>query len=358
VVSQANPLAPAFRPTEQGYPSGLTDPSRFNPLLANITYMPRDNKTTSIQSWFASVQRELFKNVVLDLAYVGNRSDDSLLFANFNQARPNNAAGSVPLAARRPIPEYGDITYAFNGGFSRYNSLQVRLEARRGDLAFLSALTLSKAKDNGAGTLENPNGNNPSPQDFYNLAADEGTSAYDQPWNSTTSVVWQLPFFKGNKVLGGWQIAAINNMWAGEAITFRYTPPAAAIVSGIAQDFRGANNYRPNVVCDPVLPASERSPSGYFNRDCVQIPTDPSQPFGNAARNSARGDSIYQLDMALSKWFSLWRDSRLEFRLEAFNVLNKTNFRVPNGNRSAAAFGTITSTYDARQLQLGLKFVF
>jgi hypothetical protein len=107
-----------------------------------------------------------------------------------------------------------------------------------------------------------------------------------------------------------------------------------------------------------VLPASERSPSGYFNRDCVQIPTDPSQPFGNAARNSARGDSIYQLDMALSKWFSLWRDSRLEFRLEAFNVLNKTNFRVPNGNRSAAAFGTITSTYDARQLQLGLKFVF
>jgi hypothetical protein len=358
VVSQANPLAPAFRPTEQGYPSGLTDPSRFNPLLANITYMPRDNKTTSIQSWFASVQRELFKNVVLDLAYVGNRSDDSLLFANFNQARPNNAAGSVPLAARRPIPEYGDITYAFNGGFSRYNSLQVRLEARRGDLTFLSALTLSKAKDNGAGTLENPNGNNPSPQDFYNLAADEGTSAYDQPWNSTTSVVWQLPFFKGNKILGGWQIAAINNMWAGEAITFRYTPPAAAIVSGIAQDFRGANNYRPNVVCDPVLPASERSPSGYFNRDCVQIPTDPSQPFGNAARNSARGDSIYQLDMALSKWFSLWRDSRLEFRLEAFNVLNKTNFRVPNGNRSAAAFGTITSTYDARQLQLGLKFVF
>ncbi|HUG53305.1 MAG TPA: TonB-dependent receptor, partial [Vicinamibacteria bacterium] len=358
VVSQANPLAPAFRPTEQGYPSGLTDPSRFNPLLANITYMPRDNKTTSIQSWFASVQRELFKNVVLDLAYVGNRSDDSLLFANFNQARPNTAAGSVPLAARRPIPEYGDITYAFNGGFSRYNSLQVRLEARRGDLAFLSALTLSKAKDNGAGTLENPNGNSPSPQDFYNLAADEGTSAYDQPWNSTTSVVWQLPFFKGNKVLGGWQIAAINNMWAGEAITFRYTPPAAAIVSGIAQDFRGANNYRPNVVCDPVLPASERSPSGYFNRDCVQIPTDPSQPFGNAARNSARGDSIYQLDMALSKWFSLWRDSRLEFRLEAFNVLNKTNFRVPNGNRSAAAFGTITSTYDARQLQLGVKFVF
>ena len=53
-----------------------------------------------------------------------------------------------------------------------------------------------------------------------------------------------------------------------------------------------------------------------------------------------------------------WRDSRLELRLEAFNVLNKTNFRAANGNRSAAAFGTITATYDPRQLQLGLKFSF
>ena len=358
VVSQANTADPTFRTTQQGYPTGLTDPSRFNPLLANITYMPRDNKTTSIQSWFGSVQRELWKNVVLDVAYVGNHSDDALLFANYNQARPNNAAGSLSLQARRPIPEYGDITYAFNGGFSRYNSFQVRLEGRRGSLMFLSSLTLSKAKDNGAGTLENPNGNFPAPQDYNNLAADYGTSAYDQPWNSTTSVVWQLPFFKGNKILGGWQLAAINSMWAGEAITFQYSPAAAFQVSSITQDFRGANNYRPNVTCDPNLPSDQRTVTRYFNADCVQAPTDPSQPFGNAARNSVRADSIFQLDMSLSKSFGLWRDSRLELRLEAFNVLNKTNFRPAAGNRSTAAFGTITSTYDPRQLQLGMKFVF
>jgi hypothetical protein len=358
VVSQANPADPAFRRTEQGYPTDLTDPSRFNPLLANVTYMPRDNKTTSIQSWFGSVQRELFENVVLDLAYVGNHSKDALLFANYNQARPNNAAGNIPLQARRPIPTFGDITYAFNGGFSRYKSFQVRLEGRRGSVSFLSSLTLSKATDNGAGTLENPNGNFPAPQDFYNLAAEEALSAYDQPWNSTTSLVWDLPFFKGNRWLGGWQISAINNMWAGEAITFQYSPAAALQVSGITQDFRGANNYRPNVTCDPVLPSDQRSPAAYFNTACVQAPTDPSQPFGNAERNSVRGDSIFQLDMALSKSFTLWRQSRLEFRLEAFNVLNKTNFRAANGNRSTAAFGTITATYDPRQIQLGAKLVF
>src|SRR5262245_31789492 len=118
VVSQSNTTDPAFRPTQSGYPAGLTDPSRFNPLLANITYMPRDNKTTSIQSWFVSAQREIFKNVVIDLAYVGNHSDEALLFMNYNQATPNNAAGTIPLQARRPIPEFGDITYAVNNGFS------------------------------------------------------------------------------------------------------------------------------------------------------------------------------------------------------------------------------------------------
>ena len=358
VVSQSNAVDPAFRPTQAGYPADLTNPSRFNPLVANITYMPRDNKTTSIQSWFFSAQRELWKNVVVDLAYVGNKTKDSLLFANYNQAVPNNAAGTIPLAARRPIPEYGDITYAFNGGKSAYNSFQMRLEGRRGSVTFLSSLTISKAKDNGAGSLENPNGNFPAPQDINNLDAEYTTSAFDQPWNSTISVIWQLPFFKSNKILGGWQIAAINNMWAGEAVTFQYTPAAAYVVSGIAQDFRGANNYRPNIVCEPTLPADQRTVARYFDPACVQVPTNPSQPFGNAARNTARGDSIYQLDMALLKSFEMFKGKRLELRIEAFNILNKTNFRAPNGNRSSAAFGSITATYDPRQIQLGAKFVF
>jgi hypothetical protein len=367
VISQSNPLDPAFRRTEQGYPVGLTDPSRFDPILANITYMPRDYHSSKVQSWFVSVQRELFGNTVLDVAYVGNRASDLLLFANFNQARPNNAAGSLSLQARRPIPSYGDITYAFNGGFSRYRALQVRLERRSRSLNLLSAFTWSRAVDNGAGTLEAPNGNFPSPQDFYNLGAEEGTSAYDQPINSTTSLVWEIPVGKGRRfgsslsgigqtLLGGWRLSAINNMWSGEVINFTYSPAAAFQVSGITQDFRGAQNYRPNIVGDPLTPKGQRTTTSYFNRDAVVIPTDPSQPFGNAQRNSVRGDPIYQLDLGLSKTFELgWRESRVEFRAEVFNLLNKTNFRAPNGNRSSAAFGTITATYDPRQIQFGVK---
>jgi outer membrane receptor protein involved in Fe transport len=366
VVSQANPLDPAFRPTQAGYPAGLTDPTRFNPLVANVTYMPRDFQTGMVQSWFASVQREVAHGVVVDLAYVGNRASNLLLFANYNQARANNAAGSLSLAARRPIPEFGDITYAFDGGRSNYHSVQGRVEARLHGLTLLSSLTLSKAKDNGAGTLENPNGNFPAPQDFNDLEAEYGTSAYDQPWNSTTSLVWELPFGRGRRflgnasgltetLLGGWRLGAINFMWAGEPVTLRYNPAAAFQVSGITQDFRGANNYRPNVTGDPMIPAGERTAQAWLDRNAVTVPTDPSQPFGNAPRNSVRGPAFYQLDLVLSKQVALGRGALLELRAEAFNVLNKTNLRAPEGNRSLASFGTITSAYDPRQVQLGVK---
>ncbi len=98
VVNQTQPASPTFVPAERGYPAGLADPSRFNPLTANITYMPRDFHSSPVQSYYVSVQRELVTNMLIDVAFVGNRADDLLLFANFNQAAPNNAAGTIPLA--------------------------------------------------------------------------------------------------------------------------------------------------------------------------------------------------------------------------------------------------------------------
>jgi hypothetical protein len=371
VVVQTNPLDAAFRRTEQGYPAGLTDPSRFDPLSANITYMPRDYHASRVQSWFASVQRELGQNMIIDLAYVGNAADDMLLFANFNQAAPNNSAGTIPLQARRPIPGFADITYSFNGGKSRYNAFQAKFDWRlRSGLAVLSSLTLAKTEDNGAGSLENPNGNFPAPQDFYNRDADFGLSAYHQPYNMTTSVVLDLPVGRNRRflsdpsplveaLLGGWQIAGINWIYSGEAATLTYTPPATFQVSGIQQDFRGANNYRPNLTGNPVLPSDQRTPQAYLDRNAVVVPTDPSQPFGNAPRNNIRGPYYWQIDFMAGKRFPMpWRSGFAEFRIEAFNLLNRTNLRAPNANRSAAAFGTITATYDPRQLQLGLKLSF
>jgi hypothetical protein len=370
VVVQS-PTQADFRTTQEGYPAGFTDPTRFNPLAANITYMPRDYRSTSVQSWFASVQREVWSGALLDLAYVGNRSDGMLLFANYNQATPNNAAGTIPLQQRRPIPEYADITYSFNGGKSRYHSFQTKFDWRIGtSLTLMSSLTLSQTKDNGAGSLENPNGNFPAPQDFRNMDADFGLSGYHQPYNSTTSFVAELPIGRGRRylsdtnavvdaILGGWQIAGINTVTPGERVTLTYVPLTAAQVSGIQQDFRGANNYRPNVNGDPLAPADQRTIDNWFNTANVVVPTDLSQPFGNAERNSVAGPLTWTVDLVTSKRFPMpWRNGNFELRGEFFNLLNRTNFRAPNGVRTAAAFGTIRTTYDPRIIQIGLKLSF
>jgi hypothetical protein len=298
---------------------------------------------------------------------VGNRADDLLLFANFNQAVPNNSAGTIPLQARRPIQEFSDITYSFNGGKSRYNALQLKYEYRmRRGLMLLSSFTWSQAKDNGSGSLE---GQGQGPQNFYDLEDSYGISFYDQPYNSTTSFVWELPFGRGKKwlsdsnavvdsILGGWTVSGINTMTSGEATSLTYTPSAAFQVSGITQDFRGANFYRANVSGDPY--GDKNSTTNYLSRDTVTAPTDPSQPFGNSERNSVRGPWYWQIDLVASKDFRipLGDQTRVQFRAEAFNLLNKTNFRAPNANRNSANYGTITSTFDARQIQLGIKLTF
>jgi hypothetical protein len=368
-VSQNNPTAATFRPTEAGYPADLVDPSQFIPANALVSYIDKDYVSSPVQSWFASVQQEVGRRLFLDLAYVGNRADDLLYIANFNQAVPNVPGAALSVAARRPIPVFGDITYVFNGGKSRYKAFQAKAEWRTADLTVRTALTLSEARDNGAGALENQNGNFPGPQDFRNIGADYGLSGYHQPYNSSTSIIWSLPFGRGRKfgrdwnggldaIAGGWQLTAAATMTPGETVTLRYNATQAAFqVSSITNDFSGANNYRPNVVCDPYAPASQQSTTRWFNPDCVLIPTDPSQPFGNAERNSVRGPNFRQVDLAAVKRIALGGRTTAELRVEAFNLFNRVNFGSPDGNRSNASFGSITQTFDARQVQLGAKLL-
>jgi hypothetical protein len=368
-VVQSDPSAASFRPTELGYPAGFTDASQFNPTSALISYIPKDFHSSPVQSWYASLQREFGPGMLIDMAYVGNKADDLLMVGNYNQATVNNAAGTIPLQARRPIPTFGDITYVFNGGKSRYKALQLKYEWHLGtEVSLLSSLTLSQAKDNAAGALENQNGNYPGPQDIRNLAADYGVSGYNQPYNTTTSFTWDLPFGRGKRwggnlplaldlLAGGWRIAGVNTITPGEMVTFTYNPSTAFLVSGITNDFSGANNYRPNLACDPYPPSGQQSITNWFNAACVVLPTDPSQPFGNAPRNNVRGPNFVSFDLAATKNVKLAGKTTLQLRVEAFNLFNRVNFTPPNANRSLSNFGTITSTYDPRQVQLGVKFL-
>jgi hypothetical protein len=114
---------------------------------------------------------------------------------------------------------------------------------------------------------------------------------------------------------------------------------------------------RPNLVGNPFLPSDQRTPLHYFNLAAFAVP-DISQPFGSAGRNIGRSDGIYQFDLGIDKSFAITEGRNLQFRAEAFNVLNKTNFQAAAANISTSTFGTITKTFPARQIQLALKYTF
>ncbi|MEJ7617643.1 MAG: TonB-dependent receptor [Pyrinomonadaceae bacterium] len=356
-----------FRTTQAGYPSNL-------PNTVTL-YVPRDSRTGYVQNWQLSVQHEISPNMLIDLAYVGNHAVKLVLLADYNQARPLSsqelqlpAAQRPSLQDRRPIQGFGSISSALPAGFSNYHALQAKFERRfaRG-LYLLNSFTWSKTIDNVGQVLEEPNGNTGTPQNLYDLASDRGISAYDQPINNTTSFVWEVPVGRGRRlggdlpsiaeaVIGGWTVSGINTMTSGQPINLRYGPSP---VTANLPSFLGGVALRPNVSGDPLAPDDERTIDNYFNRNNVSIPS-VDQPFGSAGRNIARSNAFFQLDLGVHKNFRvpLNEETRIEFRAEFFNLLNKTNFGGANSDRSSGAFGTIRSAFPARQIQFALKFYF
>lgn len=298
------------------------------------------------------------------------------MLADFNQARPLTveefalpASLQPSLQARRPIQGFGSISAVLPLGFSDYNALQIKFERRfsRG-FYVLNSFTYSKVIDNASQVLEEPNGNTGTPQNVYDIASNKGIGAYDQPFNNTTSFVWDLPLGRGRWIggdmpyildtfIGGWTLSGVNTMTSGQPITFRYGPSP---VTNNLPSFLGGVALRPNVSCDPINRGDRPNPTrDYFVLSCLQRPP-VTAPFGNVGRNTARSDNYFNFDFAVQKNFRIpiTEQTQLQLRAEFFNLFNRTNFQAANPDITSAAFGTISSTFPARQVQVALKFSF
>ena len=174
-------------------------------------------------------------------------------------------------------------------------------------------------------------------------------------------------------ILGNWQVTAIHTATSGLPINLTYSaggykvgnlPSDAFALTAGAASSGTLYSQRPNVVGNPIAPSSARvktgtALNGYLNPATVTLPTDPSNPLGNVGRNATRALGFSQLDLGVHKAFTLWSEaSKLDFRAEAFNVLNQVNYQAPDGNRTDGGFGAITSAYPARQLQFAAKVMF
>jgi hypothetical protein len=355
--------------------------------------MPHSSPDTQVRSWYFSGQREMGHGLLVDLAYVGNSGVNEVFFNDINQAAPQaTAGGSVPLTceplapattcAQRVFsyPGFGSIIGTLPWGYSNYNGLQAKVEQRfTSGLYLLNSFTWSKAIDiaaqslDGGGNCNNCGNGIPSVQNVYDWQADRGLSAYNHPFVNSTSVVWTLPIGQGhrlggsmnrawNTALGGWQMTDIFQARSGDPLTMAYNPSTNAQVSTLIT-INGRNSYRPNLV--PGVPVKNstwayNSNLGgivYLNSSAYTTPP-ANAPFGNSPRDAVRGFDFWQLDTGLTKDFPIMDKVKLQFRAEAFNITNKTNYGDPN-TALGGTFGVINSIQGAaRQLQFAGKIIF
>ncbi len=240
--------------SDQGFPTGLV--TTFNPATDNITWVPKDRPDSYVENYFLSVQRQLTKNTLLDVAYVGNHGLHLEGFINANQRvlshprhrqRPETVMPTGPAILPRRSTSSIPTTMLFR--FAT-NSAPWR------GLTLLNSFTWEHSLDNASASLE---GNTPSPQNGSTPRRTMRSRITTCRVANVTSLVYDLPFGHGprflsnangvlDSVIGGWQISAINTAQAGTPFNLTYSPNCEP--AGLAADLGN-------------LPRRQRIPAGY-----------------------------------------------------------------------------------------------
>lgn len=313
-------------------------------------------QATRVMQWSMGIQRELPRDLLLDIAYVGNRTTGLNVSYNINQTLP----GPGPQQSRRPLyavnPLAGNVTYQTNYASSRYNALQVRVVKRySAGLSLSTAYTWSKYLSNGGNI--NSGGNAP-PQDARCFRCERGNMQGDA--RAHVLVInheYELPFgarrrwvHKGPlaQVIGNWTVTGI---WSASTGDF-FTPTLAAGVSNSA----GGGGDRPNRVRDGNLPSGARSIDHWF--DLAAFVAQPQYTFGSAGRGILVGPGVFNADLGIHRKFLFTEQRYASLRWEMFNALNRANFSSPNSSIGSALAGQISSTAPARIMQVALKLIF
>ena len=345
-------------------------------------------KTPYNQQWNFTVQRHLTNNMMIEVAYAGNKgTHNELAQGDLGQLRPeqltpaNNLLALVPnpflglIDAASPLGaanvqrgrllrgQYAAFTSVGPGspawGNSIYHAMQTRFERRFGGgtslgVSYTWSKSIADSSDgiwnDGQGTLRN----------WYCRNCERSLSSYDIPHRAVYNFNYELPFGKGkrfggnmhwlaNGVLGGWQTNGIFTINSGQPLIFSQTTNNSFSFGGYQRpDSTGADAR-----------VDTRSIDRWY--DTTQFKVAKDYTFGNLGRthSNLRNDFTRQLDFSLFKNTRITERFTLQFRAEAFNLSNTPVFGGPNNNVESGAFGTVTGQSNGpRSVQLGLKLLF
>jgi len=327
-----------------------------------------------------NVQRELWWRTAMTIGYAGSRGLHLLRSGDVNTARPIvQADGTVfiPAGTPRPNTAFSTIELKSSDGDSWYNALIVDLRRRLYQgLSLQSSYTFSKSEDTTQASTFFSDATNGTTSAMPEYIADynKGPSDFDTRHSWVMSLTWELPFARNatgatGALLGGWRLSGIWMMRSGQPLTVFVTANRSRSQwnpsrgPGIGQD---RPSYAPGFGPENAI---NGTPERWFNPAAFVL--QPAGTFGNTGRGDFTGPNLRTLDLSFSKdirWARLGPSGRVELRLEAFNVLNRANFGVPelrafagqaDNEPTLATFGRISNTVTAsRQIQLGARVTF
>jgi hypothetical protein len=311
----------------------LSDPVMEIPLLDQVSL---------------GVERQIGTDWAAGVTYVRNRGDQLLVSDNTNLGPPTvlTAANAPSLGVNNPNaqqigrpyygstnrldPLYNNIQMVSSTGWSSYYGIQFTLIKRLSNgYSFRANYILSESKDDGSDFTQAE-----QPSDPYNRLAERSYSAEHQRHRVTLTGLWEFPYGRSGQADGN---AVMLGVFGGWTLSGTFT-------------YRSASAENPSVGSD-------------VNADGNSSPDRPIVNGVLLERNSYEGPDYAGLNVRMSKKFRFDSRRALLLQIEAFNVLNRTNFGGTNmtwgtGASPNATYGTYTSANAPRQLQLGLKFEF
>src|SRR5882724_8683108 len=348
--------------------AGVSNSTGFNAVDEN--FRPPES-----WQWNITVSREILKNTVAEISYIGNHGTHIWRRGvKFNEVPPDrraavvaarNASNAQAIAdSNRIFPNLGPITMSQSNGISDYKALQFWVNRRFTDsLSYQIAYTLSNATSNVPLTSFTS-----ATTDPFNFNLDKGDSDLDRRHMLVSNAVYALPTFKkwgslASNILGNWQVNGIVTLLSGipldvsTGLNAQYFGLASAAPAG----------FRPDLV--PGVPIYLHTPdkTQYLNPAAFTAPA-PGQ-FGNLKRGFVRQPGIKNVDFSVAKNWKMRERYGLQFRAEMFNLFNHTNFNgfdpglsgrfdsgkfiIGNNN-----FGKLNTDRGPRNIQFGIKFNF
>jgi hypothetical protein len=368
-----------------------------------------------VQQWNLSVQKEIPAHFVVSVAYVGSKGTHLTNQRDLNQLHaftganpfapgqpltdgdcanifdestglPNPSATlgngtPVPAGALnnlfvacgnnanfvRPLAGYDSINRIETSANSIYHALQVSTNRTVGDLTFSLSYTYSHSIDDSSDRFDGDF------TDSYNLRLARASSSFDLRHNLVMSYIYNLPFFRqaglAHQFLGGWSVSGITTIQTGTPFTVTndsgFGDPA-----GLGNGLVASTGSRPDLVGDPHSGLSQsefpdQTGPLYYNPAAFAVPTGLT--YGNLGRNTLRMPGRTNFDFGIFKRWSLGESRAIDFRWEAFNLFNHTQFNSiqsnmdttdPGGSPDSSGFLHLNGAHAPRRMQFGLRFQF